>query len=207
MSHPLPGLAFAFKDDLFDLGVGWVDQELGAIETHATEDLHRLGQKSRMEHRLGQVQVPKVSGALRHVTGTGLAAGGAIHHTLTGIHQTAQLVPGGIGKHTRTIQIRTSSSNFVLNSPSTLHDLGKSDSPLRNRHSPDLLRGQDSELDPLDGLDRSLGVSGVDSRHVEALELAKSPQKVQLKLTNVPGRLRTEFLDSGTPDGSGHDTN
>ena len=91
VGHPLPGLTFALHDDVFDLGVGGGDEELGAEEADAPEDLDGLGEESGMEDRLGQVEVAKVSGALVHVAGTRQAASGAVDHALPGVHQTAQL--------------------------------------------------------------------------------------------------------------------
>ena len=75
VSDPLPGLPLRLHDDLLDLGVGGGDEELAAVEADTAEDLHGLGHEAGVEDRLGQVDVPEVAGALRHVTRARLAPG------------------------------------------------------------------------------------------------------------------------------------
>lgn len=39
-------------------------EQLGAVEAHAAEDLEHHAHKANVHHRLGQLDVPKVSGAV-----------------------------------------------------------------------------------------------------------------------------------------------
>lgn len=55
VSHSLPGLAFAFQNDLLDLWVVGAHEELGAVEADTAENLDRLDQEAGMEHGLGKV--------------------------------------------------------------------------------------------------------------------------------------------------------
>ena len=56
-----------------DFRISWSDEELAAVEADAAEDLLRLGEEAGVEHGLGQVDVPEMSGTLGHVAGAGLA--------------------------------------------------------------------------------------------------------------------------------------
>ena len=94
-----------------------------------------------MENRLGEVNVPKVARTLGHVAGTGLTPAGPVHGALPGVHEAPEL------------------------GSATLIHLGIPDASLSDAHPPDLLRTEDPELDPLDLLDRSLGVICNDRRH------------------------------------------
>ena len=92
-----------------------------------------------MEDGLGQVDVAKVSRALRHGAGAGLTPGGPVNGALARVHQAAQL------------------------RASALVGLGIPDAPLGDAHPAYLLRAQDSELDPLHLAHRRLTVRRIDT--------------------------------------------
>ena len=132
------------KSNYLDFGIGWCHQQLAAVEADAPEDLHCLGQEPWVEDRLGQVYVTKVPRALSHVPCKSLAPACPVHGPLPGVHQPTQLWP-----------------------PSFIH-LRELDTTLSDAHSPDLLRPQDSKLDPLHLLHGGFGVPR-DDRHLGCL--------------------------------------
>ena len=136
-----PSTNLALHDDLLDLGVGRTDEELGAVEAHAPQDLHTLGQIPRVEHGFGEVQVAEMARALGHVPRARLAAGGPVDNALPGVHEAPEL------------------------GSAALIGLGEADAALGDGGAADLLGGEDAELDALDGLDGRLGVARRDGRH------------------------------------------
>lgn len=77
------------------------DQQLGTIETDASQYFDRLRYESNVKHGLGQINVTEMAGTLGHVPGTRLAPGIPVDHTLTRVHEPAELRPPalhGFGK-------------------------------------------------------------------------------------------------------------
>lgn len=108
------------------------------------EDLLGLLDETRVEDRRGQLNMTKMTRALRHVLSTGFALELPVDRAQSGIVETFLAWLG----------------------PSLVHGLRILD--VRHTHVLDLLRRQDTKLDLLDRLERRTRVREVQVRHLDS---------------------------------------
>mmetsp|Transcript_44451 Transcript_44451/g.74149 ORF Transcript_44451/g.74149 Transcript_44451/m.74149 type:complete len:501 (-) Transcript_44451:153-1655(-) len=80
-------------------GIALVHEELGAVETHASQNLEDRASKPRMEQRLGELNVTKVPWAFDYCAGASLTLEAAIH----GAH--AQIAQALVFRHTAFVRV------------------------------------------------------------------------------------------------------
>ena len=157
----LSRIALGLDEDLLDFRIRRRDEQFGTVETNTTQNFNNFGQKAAMKHWLAQFKMTKMTGTcglewrpisgcrlgegasktkqnetptFGHVAGARLTSRCTIDHTLSRIHETAQL------------------------RSAILVDLAVLDAAFGDAHTLNLFRPENAELDAFDLPQRGLAV-------------------------------------------------